>query len=199
MRFVVQTKNLVMGAVALQRLPWVSVLDAYDLARLRPDAHPGPRRSIGHKDDCLHYCLPGIPDVFNGRLLTLMHEHLDARRAAAAAAGGGVGSAAVAAVAAAVASVMGSERRANPVATPAATPGYYSPGGLRALGAPGAMLDRWNFDYAGEPFVQGSPPWLSLRLRTAAAPSVIECPVRATGADGPLGTMPLVGVCSDMQ
>lgn len=78
MRFAVQSKNLIVAAVAAQRAPWVRLLDAYEIARLRPDAHPGPRKSIKYKDDCLHYCLPGIPDIFNGRLLALMQENVGA-------------------------------------------------------------------------------------------------------------------------
>ena len=74
-----------MDAVAAQKTPWVHVLDAYEIARLRPDAHPGPRRSIHNKDDCLHYCLPGIPDIFNGRLLRLMQDQLSARQRSVAA------------------------------------------------------------------------------------------------------------------
>ena len=110
-----------MDAVATQKLPWVHVLDAYEISRLRPDAHPGPRRSIHNKDDCLHYCLPGIPDIFNGRLLRLMHEHLAARQ------------------------------RSTALSPPAAaaslaeSAGAHSP--ERPLGAPGGMIDRWNFDY----------------------------------------------------
>eukprot|EP00966_Prymnesium_polylepis_P257641 5952190-Prymnesium_polylepis.3 len=70
--------------------------------------------------------------------------------------------------------------------------------GTRAMGTPGEMLDRWNFDYEGEPFVQGSPPFLALRLRTTAPPSAIECPVRAANPESSLAHVPLVGVCSDM-
>ena len=66
MRLVVVSQNAIMLATIWQRAPWVRVLDAYEIARLRIDAHPG------NKGDCLHYCLPGVPDVWNGRLLTTM-------------------------------------------------------------------------------------------------------------------------------
>ena len=80
MRFAVLTKNVIMDAVAAQRAPWVRVLDAYGIARQRADAHPGPDpKSNRHGslapskyDDCLHYCLPGVPDLYNGRLLYLL-------------------------------------------------------------------------------------------------------------------------------
>ena len=52
--------------------------------------------------------------------------------------------------------------------------------------------------WQGEPFIQGAPPFLALRLRTTAAPSAIECPVRGPKGDSPLAQVPLVGVCSDM-
>ena len=73
MRFAVLAKNLIMDATAAQRVPWVRVLDAYGIARRRADAHPGPElksnrmRSLTDPkkhDDCLHYCLPGVPDVY---------------------------------------------------------------------------------------------------------------------------------------
>ena len=51
------------SASVWQRVPWVRVLDAYDIARLRVDAHP-------EYGDCTHYCLPGVPDVWNGRMLS---------------------------------------------------------------------------------------------------------------------------------
>lgn len=76
MRFVVLAKNLMMDAVAIQRIPWVHILDAYEVARARADAHPGrlPEKSrIRPAFDCLHYCLPGVPDVYNGRLSSILH------------------------------------------------------------------------------------------------------------------------------
>ena len=66
MRFAVMSQNAIMLAFVWQRVPWVHVLDAYAISRLRVDAHPG------HAGDCLHYCLPGVPDIWNGRLLTTM-------------------------------------------------------------------------------------------------------------------------------
>jgi hypothetical protein len=41
MRVSVLTKNLILDAVAAQRMPWVRVLDAYEISRARADAHPG--------------------------------------------------------------------------------------------------------------------------------------------------------------
>lgn len=41
MRASVLTKNLILDAVAVQRMPWVRVLDAYEISRARADAHPG--------------------------------------------------------------------------------------------------------------------------------------------------------------
>ncbi|KAL1520840.1 hypothetical protein AB1Y20_022402 [Prymnesium parvum] len=161
MRFVVVAKNLVMDAVALQRLPWASVLDAYQIARLRPDAHPGPRRSIHNKHDCLHYCLPGLPDLLNGRLLALMHEHL--------------------------------AQEPQPPASEGEMP--MPAHVVRSSSRPGRMIDRWNFDYEGKPFVQGAPPLLALRSRTTGEPTIIECPVLNSNPDG---QVPLLGVCSDM-
>ena len=49
-----------------QRHPWVRVLDAYGISRLRPDAHC--------PFDCTHYCLPGIPDLWNGRLASMLND-----------------------------------------------------------------------------------------------------------------------------
>jgi hypothetical protein len=40
MRVSVLTKNLILDAVAAQRMPWVRVLDAYEISRARADAHP---------------------------------------------------------------------------------------------------------------------------------------------------------------
>ena len=93
MRFAVLTKNLIMDAVAVQHAPWVRVLDAYSIARQRADGHPGPdpktnMRGNLHKrafDDCLHYCLPGVPDLYNGRLLHLLQQAVLERHGGAAA------------------------------------------------------------------------------------------------------------------
>ena len=65
MRFAVMSQNAIMIASVWQRAPWVRVLDAYGIARLRVDAHP-------ENGDCTHYCMPGVPDVWNGRLLSTM-------------------------------------------------------------------------------------------------------------------------------
>ena len=74
MRFAVMSKNAMLIATAAQRLPWVRVLDAYGIAAARVDAHPGAIVKAGGRKamDCLHNCLPGVPDVYNGHLLTLL-------------------------------------------------------------------------------------------------------------------------------
>ena len=71
-RFAVQTQNLMLLATVAQRHPWVRVLDGYEISHLRADAHPAAddftragRASKRDKrrsgDDCLHYCVPGVP------------------------------------------------------------------------------------------------------------------------------------------
>ena len=72
MRFAVLAKNVILDAVAVEKVPWVRVLDAYAITRLRADAHPARRPGKGY--DCLHYCLPGMPDLYNGRLLTILRD-----------------------------------------------------------------------------------------------------------------------------
>ena len=74
MRFAELARNTILAAVAAQSAPWASLLDAYAVSRLRADAHPGPKQSRAGRavEDCLHYCLPGVPDVLNGRLLQLI-------------------------------------------------------------------------------------------------------------------------------
>ena len=64
--------------------PWIKLLDAYGISRLRADGHLGQTtRGAGGPvcaftglrppcHDCVHYCLPGVPDVINGRLLQLL-------------------------------------------------------------------------------------------------------------------------------
>jgi hypothetical protein len=47
-------------------------LNAYDLFILRPDLH-----IKGRKPDCLHYCLPGVPDAGNQLLLQEMLRSAD--------------------------------------------------------------------------------------------------------------------------
>eukprot|EP00967_Tisochrysis_lutea_P154899 scaffold308727_cov36-Tisochrysis_lutea.AAC.2 len=78
MRFAVLTKNLILDAVALRRIPWVQILDAYGIARTRADAHPGLAQRSKNVDDCVHYCLPGVPDVFNGRLSNILLQRANA-------------------------------------------------------------------------------------------------------------------------
>jgi len=72
-RFAVMSKNVLMLATVAQRTPWVKVLDAYSLARQRADSHPAQPS----KPDCLHYCAPGVVDLFNARLSHLLRQHVD--------------------------------------------------------------------------------------------------------------------------
>eukprot|EP00966_Prymnesium_polylepis_P045127 1045475-Prymnesium_polylepis.1 len=84
MRFAELSKIAITAALVAERAPWVQMLDAYAISRLRADSHLGMTRSSGSRCsftgleppcyDCVHYCLPGVPDVFNGRLLQLV-EH----------------------------------------------------------------------------------------------------------------------------
>ena len=177
MRFAVLTKNVIMDAVAAQHAPWVRVLDAYGIARQRADAHPGPdpktnRRGSLHPkayDDCLHYCLPGVPDLYNGRLLTLMER--------------------------AAASASTSAAATEPAAQPST-----------AEGIPGALLTRWNFEFGGQPFVQGSTGSYKLQLQRSGPPTALECPLPSArggpypaATAEPLANPPLLGFCSDLD
>ncbi|KAL1503840.1 hypothetical protein AB1Y20_012306 [Prymnesium parvum] len=78
MRFAELSKAAILAALVVERAPWVRMLDAYAIARLRADSHVGLPPPCY---DCVHFCLPGIPDVFNGRLLTLL-QHQECRRSA---------------------------------------------------------------------------------------------------------------------
>jgi hypothetical protein len=218
MRFAVLSKNLILDAVAAQRIPWVRVLDAYAIARTRADAHPGPdpktnphgrTDSLRLFDDCLHYCLPGVPDVFNGRLLRILEQtaaEAEARRATGGGAeGGGAGTAGAAETSAeaAVLSMGGDSAAASAVIE----------------GAPGALLARWNFRFGGGQFVQGTLPNLQLQLQRGGPPTPLECPLTPPGVpagsraatsiaaataagsgalSGVLGS-PLLGFCSDFD
>ena len=165
-----------------QRLPFSRVLDAYEISRLRPDAHPGPRHSIGNKDDCLHYCLPGIPDIFNGRLLAVLKEEIAARATATLGRGRGAGT----------------PRGVGATVNPDTVRGGGGLGGGGGLsGAPGVTIARWNFEYEGSSFVEGSPPEMALRLQPHTSASRIDCTVRIP-PDGLQSETPLVGVCSDL-
>ena len=44
------------------------LLDVQGLSDLRPDAKPA-RRIVGKPNDCTHWCLPGVPDLWNVLLL----------------------------------------------------------------------------------------------------------------------------------
>ena len=44
----------------------IHVMDVFDLIKTRADAHPNNHSlKFGGKHDCLHWCLPGIPDTIN--------------------------------------------------------------------------------------------------------------------------------------
>jgi hypothetical protein len=137
-------------------VPFVRVLDAYAIARSRADAHPGPDPKTNPRgrtdsmrlyDDCLHYCLPGVPDLFNGRLQRMIEERAsiaEARRAGSA--------------------------------------GALAEGSAEAVeGAPGTLLARWNFEFGGAPFVQGSVPHLALRLQPGKPTTPLDCPLTPPG------------------
>ncbi|KAG6485152.1 hypothetical protein ZIOFF_053681 [Zingiber officinale] len=59
----------------------LKLLDTFQLAVLRPDAHPGPYRAfhpfehgktVKVQYDCLHWCLPGAIDVWNDLMIKLV-------------------------------------------------------------------------------------------------------------------------------
>ena len=66
MRYSVLSKNAILASEAV-KYNWIVILDAYEIARLRADAHPSHVKSYKFAD-CLHYCLPGVPDVYNEEL-----------------------------------------------------------------------------------------------------------------------------------
>ena len=71
MRFATLSQVLLAAAALAERHPWVRVLDAYEISRQRVETHPGKYGPRGIWD-CLHFCLPGVLDVFNGELLRLL-------------------------------------------------------------------------------------------------------------------------------
>ena len=178
MRFAVLTKNVIMDAVAAQRAPWVRILDAYSIARQRADAHPGPdpktnRHGSLHPrafDDCLHYCLPGVPDLYNGRLLTLLEKAATSSTVAPAAFEEGVPGSLYA-------------RWNFPFGGQPFVNGALSEGGLRLRldrDAPPAPLE------CPLPYARGGP------YPPAADKS-------ASAAAEPLASAPLLGFCSDID
>jgi hypothetical protein len=203
MRFSVLSKNLIMDAVAAQRAPWVHILDAYSIARQRADAHPGPdpktnRHGSLHPrayDDCLHYCLPGVPDLYNGRLLALLTRA--ANDATSPSSHRAAPEETVAAATRATASGASVDGAAG--GTPPAL----------AEGAPGALLARWNFAFAGRPFVYGALDrgGLSLHLDRHSPPTALECPLPLarggryppTDANEPRAAPPLLGFCAALD
>ena len=202
MRFAVLTKNVIMDAVAQQAAPWVRVLDAYGIARQRADAHPGPdpktnrRGSLERRayDDCLHYCLPGVPDLYNGRLLKLLEDASATASSSAAA----TAAATAAADAPAFASPPPPSADSAEAAAAAAAP--------LVEGVPGTLLARWNFDLGSGRFVQGSPPRYALQLQRDSSPTLLECQLPAArggdaapGSTEPLAGPPLLGFCSDFD
>jgi molybdopterin-biosynthesis enzyme MoeA-like protein len=59
-----ERQNTFMENLLAQNDLEATFMDGYDLLLTRPDLHIG-----GRKSDCLHYCLPGPPDVMNQVLL----------------------------------------------------------------------------------------------------------------------------------
>ena len=152
-----------MDAVAAQRVPWVRVLDAYAIGRARADAHPGPDPKTNPRgrtdslklfDDCLHYCLPGVPDLFNGRLLKLLEQataEAEARRDLQASPDAAAAAAAAASTHAEAAVVdLGGDGAASSAAPPE--------------GLPGILLARWNFGFGDGPFVSGERPLIAIEF-----------------------------------
>ena len=182
------------------------MLDAYAISRLRPDAHPALRHSI-RKRDCLHYCLPGMPDVYNGRLLRLLRDAVAARsRAEDPPARAPPPKDDEPAAATAAASRLAGQLPSEPDAD----------------SLPGAMVARWNLPYGGRPFVQpaallatsdlphpargetGPPSGAALSIFTHSPPALVECPIPTASAiygrhDASVVLVPdrLVGVCTD--
>lgn len=260
MRVSVLIKNLILDAVATQRMPWVRVLDAYEISRARADAHPSrfvtsppafrsfhirygqaysytptlPPYFLRHPDaprsrfglpsplpglplvapnvpralapvctprtphasrfgrggeDCLHYCLPGVPDVYNGRLLAILEE-----------VGAGIGG-----------NHMGAGQNGALGSRP-----------KNSTSAPGVVLHRFNFRYGELPFVRitklsgahgiqtvqkrGShaQPYTSLSLRldpSSSAAMLVECPWLGTTSEDAVLTLDngSLGWCSDLE
>ena len=190
----------------LPAVPWVRVLDAYSIARTRADAHPGPDPKTNPKgrtdsprlfDDCLHYCLPGMPDLFNGRLQRILEQ------TAADKAGP---------------SPREASGDAPPAAGSKAEEAVGSLGGDGAAlataveGAPGALVSRWNFAFDGAQFVQGASPHLAVKLQRGGPATPLECPQTSIGLPAPAaaaaasisgggggGSSSLLGFCSDLD
>ena len=166
--------------------PFVRVLDAYGIARTRADAHPGPDPKTNPKgrtdsprlfDDCLHYCLPGVPDLYNGRLQMLLEQ--------------------------AAGRPPAGQWQLQP---PSAAATSAEPANLTAEGTPGALLARWNFGFGGGQFVQGKPPHIALQLQRGGPPTPLECPTTPPGmpASAAAGVntaadVSLLGICSDID
>ena len=155
--------------------PYVPILQPYvpryAIARQRADAHPS--HATGRGADCLHYCLPGVPDVYNGRLMSLLLARLEA---------------------------AGLEPGlASPLPPPtervsAPDQDQDAPRGGDVLVPSGQLLERWNFLHHGLPFVTGEPPAYALNVHPghAPAPTDLECPLEALKPEGYRG--PLLGV-----
>ncbi|MED6156401.1 hypothetical protein PIB30_014152 [Stylosanthes scabra] len=58
--------QIVEGAV---RGTKIKILDITALSQLRDEAHVSPSRFDRNRSDCLHWCLPGVPDTWNEILL----------------------------------------------------------------------------------------------------------------------------------
>ncbi|XP_057782218.1 protein trichome birefringence-like 6 [Salvia miltiorrhiza] len=74
-------KNLIMEEVLRKMKTPVTFLNITRLSDYRPDAHPSiyGRKAINRGvQDCSHWCLPGVPDIWN----ELLYYHLQSRRKA---------------------------------------------------------------------------------------------------------------------
>lgn len=50
----------------------VSLLDITYLSQLRKDAHPSSYNGIHLRLDCSHWCVPGLPDIWNQLMYTAL-------------------------------------------------------------------------------------------------------------------------------
>ena len=152
-RFAVMSKNAMVLATVTQRIPWVRVLDAYSIARQRADAHPAQPS----KPDCLHYCAPGVVDLFNARLSHILRQHIDEEHA------------------------EGHRWRQTSAGAKHDHPR------LSPLPDASSLLQGWNFRFGHEPFIVGSAPNLQLQVDPSKPRVDLECPpTRITRGGGHL-------------
>lgn len=69
------------AALGLKKGATLKLLDTTQLSLLRPDGHPGPYRQFQPfaedknaqvQNDCLHWCLPGPIDSWNGLVMEMI-------------------------------------------------------------------------------------------------------------------------------